>query len=73
MRGAQQATRDWVAEANNLNDVDALRLLWKEAKSARASTAELDKVKNRATELERATSVSEGTGDGATTGARTRK
>lgn len=72
MRGSGPK-RDWVAEANNLSDVDALRLLWKEAKSARASTAELDKVKDRAEQLERATSVGEGTGDGATTGARTRK
>lgn len=72
MRGSGPK-RDWVAEANNLSDVDALRLLWKEAKSARASTAELDKVKDRAEQLERATSVGEGTGDGVTTGARTRK
>lgn len=72
MRGSGPK-RDWVAEANNLSDVDALRLLWKEAKSARASTAELDKVKDRAEQLERATSVGEGTGDGTTTGARTRK
>lgn len=72
MRGSGPK-RDWVAEANNLSDVDALRLLWKEAKSARASTAELDKVKDRAEQLERATSIGKGTGDGATTGARTRK
>lgn len=73
MRGPQLATRDWVAEAENLNDVDALRLLWKEAKSARASTAELDKVKERAEQVERATSVGEGNSDGASGSTRTRK
>ena len=67
------APRDWVAESESLNDVDALRLLWKEAKSARASTAELDKVKERAEQLERTASVDEGTGDGASGSTRTRK
>lgn len=72
MRGSGPK-RDWVAEAEALTDVDALRLLWKEAKSARASTAELDKVKDRAEQLERATGVDEGTSDGATGSPRTRK
>lgn len=70
---AQKSKRDWLAEAEDLTDVDALRLLWKEAKSARASTATLDRVKERAEQLDSATGIGEGTGDGVTGSARTRK
>jgi hypothetical protein len=43
-----RAERDWVAEASNLEDVEALRLLWSEAKAAAAPKAVLDKVAARA-------------------------
>ena len=59
-----QTTRDWVAESEALTDVDELRLLWREAKTAKASDAILEKVKSRAERLEGATSVGEGTDAG---------
>jgi hypothetical protein len=37
--------RDWLAEAQNLNDKDQLRLLWGEASKAGASTEILEQVK----------------------------
>jgi hypothetical protein len=40
--------RDWLAEAENLSDVDALRLLWAEASQAGASPTVLEKVRERA-------------------------
>jgi hypothetical protein len=40
--------RNWVTEAANLEDVEALRLLWSEAKAAAAPKAVLDKVAARA-------------------------
>ena len=48
---AQTKKRDWVAEAEKLHDVDALRLLWAEASQAGASQPVLTKVKNRAEQL----------------------
>jgi hypothetical protein len=48
--------RDWVAEAEALTDMDALRLLWGEAKAAGANAETLDKVKTRADSLEDAKS-----------------
>jgi hypothetical protein len=50
---AEPATvrRDWLAEADNLSDVDALRLLWAEASAAGATSAVLGKVKARAEQL----------------------
>ena len=59
-----QPTRDWVAESEALTDVDELRLLWREAKTAKASDAILEKVKSRAERLEGATSVGQGTDAG---------
>lgn len=56
--------RDWVTESEALTDVDELRLLWREAKTAGASDAVLEKVKTRAERLEGATSVGEGTDSG---------
>ena len=56
--------RDWIAESESLTDVDELRLLWREAKTAKASDAILEKVKSRAERLEGATSVGEGTDAG---------
>jgi len=56
--------RDWIAESEALTDVDELRLLWREAKTAKASDAILEKVKARAERLEGATGVGEGTDAG---------
>jgi len=57
-------TRDWVSEANAMTDVDALRLLWSEAKRAGADQATLDKVKQSAQRMEGAPSIGEGSGTG---------
>jgi hypothetical protein len=43
--------RDWLAEASSVTDVDALRLLWGQAKQAGASKAILSKLEARADEL----------------------
>jgi len=48
MQKVARAERDWVTEAANLEDVEALRLLWSEAKAAAAPKAVLDKVAARA-------------------------
>jgi hypothetical protein len=40
--------RDWLAEAEKLSDVDALRLLWAEASQGGASQTVLEKVRERA-------------------------
>jgi hypothetical protein len=47
-----RAERNWVAEAEQLSDKDALRLLYGEARAAGASSAVLSKVKARATKLD---------------------
>ena len=62
--------RDWVVESEALTDVDELRLLWREAKTAGASGDILEKVKSRAERLESATSVGEGTDSGVPSGGR---
>lgn len=62
--------RDWIAESEALTDVDELRLLWREAKTAGASDDILEKVKTRAERLEGATSVGEGTDTGVPSGGR---
>lgn len=56
--------RDWVAESEALTDVDALRLLWSEAKRAGADEAVLDEVKQRAKRMESASGVGQGSGSG---------
>jgi hypothetical protein len=43
--------RDWLADAETVKDVDALRLLWGQAKQAGASKAILSKLEARADEL----------------------
>jgi phage shock protein A len=43
--------RDWLAEAENLKDVDQLRLLWAEASKQGAPPEVLEKVKAYATAL----------------------
>jgi len=63
-------SRDWIAESEALTDVDELRLLWREAKTAGASDDILEKVKTRAERLEGATSVGEGTDTGVPSGGR---
>lgn len=55
---------DWVAESEALTDVDALRLLWTEAKRAGADQDVLEKVKTRAKRMESPTGVSQGGGSG---------
>jgi len=45
---AESKPRDWIAEASKLNDVDALRLLWSEAKAAKAPQKTLDRIKELA-------------------------
>ena len=60
----REKTRDWVSEANAMTDVDALRLLWSEAKRAGADQATLDKVKQRAQRMESPASVGQGSGSG---------
>ena len=51
MKKVDRATRDWIADASKLEDVDALRLLWAEAKAAGAPKLTLDKVAARAKQL----------------------
>jgi hypothetical protein len=45
---AKETQRDYLAEADTLEDVTELRLLWATAKAAGASKAVLDKVAARA-------------------------
>ena len=61
--GVTPVGRDWVVEASNLSDLDALRLLWKEAQQAGASAGELEKVRSYAERLENPAGV--GAGDSA--------
>ena len=60
MAKVDRATRDWVADANKLDDVDALRLLYAEAKAAGAPKLTLDKVAARAKQLGNSASKSDG-------------
>jgi hypothetical protein len=48
---ARNENRDWLAEAENVSDVDALRLLWGQAKTAGASKDILSSLEARADEL----------------------
>jgi hypothetical protein len=50
-RVAQHATEDWLAKADKLTDVEALRMLWGQAKAANADTEILDRIKTRANTL----------------------
>jgi hypothetical protein len=50
-RVAQHATEDWLAKADKLSDVEALRMLWAQAKAANADTEILDRIKTRANTL----------------------
>jgi hypothetical protein len=66
-------TVDWLAHAESLTDVDALRLLWTEAKASKAPQHILEKVKARAEQLDSDSGVSEGTGAGVPAGVRGKK
>jgi hypothetical protein len=59
----RKVSRDWLAEAESLKDVDQLRLLWAEASKQGAPPDILEKVKAHATALTPA-----GLGEGADTG-----
>jgi hypothetical protein len=48
---ARHENRDWLAEAEKVSDVDALRLLWGQAKTSGATKAILTKLEARANEL----------------------
>jgi len=48
VRSEANVNRDWAAEASKLTDVDALRLLWAEAKAAKAPQKILDQIKELA-------------------------
>jgi hypothetical protein len=66
-------TVDWLGQAESLTDVGALRLLWTEAKAAKAPQHVLEKVKARAEQLDSDSGVSEGTGAGVPSGTRSKK
>lgn len=59
-RVAQHATRDWLAEADKLGDVNALRLLWAEAKAKQATQDVLDIIKEKASNVPDSDSSSTG-------------
>ena len=48
VRSEANVNRNWSAEASKLTDVDALRLLWAEAKAAKAPQKTLDQIKELA-------------------------
>ena len=54
------AQRDWKKDADTLNDVDALRALWGNAKAKRAPQNVLDYIKERANALSDTSSVNRG-------------
>jgi hypothetical protein len=57
----QFAQRDWKKDADTLNDVEALRTLWANAKAKRAPNNVLDYIKERANALSNTGSISRGT------------
>ena len=52
MQKVARASRDWLAEAGNLKDVDAIRLLWADARANGADQVTLDKVAQLGKELQ---------------------
>jgi hypothetical protein len=56
-RVAQHATTDWLDKADKLSDVEALRMLWAQAKAANADTEILDRIKARANTLANSSSL----------------
>ena len=63
----QFAQRDWMKDADTLNDVSALRTLWGNAKAKKASKAVLDYIEKRANALSNTGSITGGT-PGSSTG-----
>lgn len=65
MEKVQRAeSRDWIAEAKALTDVDALRLLWTQAKRANVDTSILNEVKEYAQRMEGDSGVRSGNSTG---------
>jgi hypothetical protein len=50
-RATQPVTEDWLDKADKLSDVEALRMLWAQAKAANTDTEILDRIKTRANTL----------------------
>lgn len=55
------ASESWLEKADKLSDVEALRMLWAQAKAANADTEILDRIKDRANTLASASSLLGGT------------
>jgi hypothetical protein len=68
----RKVSRDWLAEAESLKDVDQLRLLWAEASKAGAAPDILEKVKAYASALS-APSLGEGADTGVSGGAKSKR
>lgn len=62
-------SRDWLAEANKLDDIDQLRALWLEAKTQRAPEKILTQIKERA-DVRSANSVSGGAAGSVSSGSK---
>jgi hypothetical protein len=61
MQKVERATRDYLSEARKLKDVEQLRLLWAEAKAARADEKVLAQIKELANAVSSTASVDGGT------------
>lgn len=48
MLKVERHSRDWLAEASKMTDIDSLRLLWAEANAAKVASDVLDKIKELA-------------------------
>jgi hypothetical protein len=68
----RKVSRDWLAEAESLKDVDQLRLLWAEASKAGAAPDILEKVKAYASALS-APSLGQGADTGVPAGAKSKR
>ena len=68
----RKVSRDWLAEAESLKDVDQLRLLWAEASKAGAAPDILEKVKAYASALS-APGIGEGADTGVSGGAKSKR
>lgn len=55
------ASESWLEKADKLSDVEALRMLWAQAKAANADTEILDRIKDRANTLASSSSLLGGT------------
>jgi hypothetical protein len=68
----RKVSRDWLAEAESLKDVDKLRLLWAEASKQGAPPDILEKVKAYASALS-ASGIGEGADTGVSGGAKSKR